>query len=208
MQRFDQLVDVGELRREVPARSRGDPAAERRKLEGLRIVPQRQAVSTELLFERGSERARLNPRGAGLCIDFEHLVHFPEIDRQRSGEAFADIGLDPAAHARPAAVGNCRDPSVVAKVQQRDHVALAGRKRDQVRRISKIAAQRAHQIAIRLSVTVARAFERFGAYERAQRGARLDSGRPQRKPFEPRRFDGFEVVHPEPFWSAASTART
>ena len=62
--RLDEVVDVGVQGRVVAARSRREPAAERRELERLREVPQRQPVRAQLIFERGSVDARLNARRA------------------------------------------------------------------------------------------------------------------------------------------------
>ena len=75
--RLDEVVDVRVERREVAAGARGDPAAERRELEGLREVAQRQAVLGELLLEARAGRAGLDARGARDRVDLEHAVHAP-----------------------------------------------------------------------------------------------------------------------------------
>ena len=49
--RLHEVVHVRVERREVPARARRDPAAERRVLEALRVVAQGEAVRRELLLE-------------------------------------------------------------------------------------------------------------------------------------------------------------
>ena len=49
--RLDEVVDVGVQRGEVAAGAGGDPAAERRVLERLRVVAQRQPVRLQLLLE-------------------------------------------------------------------------------------------------------------------------------------------------------------
>ncbi len=56
--RLDQVVDVGQLGREVPARPGRDPAAERRVLERLREVAQGQPVLGELVLERRDRAPR------------------------------------------------------------------------------------------------------------------------------------------------------
>src|SRR3712207_8556358 len=48
----------------LSAGPRRDPATERRELERLREVAERQAVLAELRLERGAERARLDARRA------------------------------------------------------------------------------------------------------------------------------------------------
>ena len=60
--------------REVPARARGDPAAERRELERLREEAHRQPVLGELLLEPRPGRARLDARRARDRVDLEHAV--------------------------------------------------------------------------------------------------------------------------------------
>ena len=56
---LDEVVDVRELRREVPAGARRDPAAERRELERLREEAHRQAVRAEQLLDAaGRSRPR------------------------------------------------------------------------------------------------------------------------------------------------------
>ena len=56
--RLDEVVDVGHQRREVPARARRDPAAERRVLERLREVAQRVAVLAQLVLEHRARSRR------------------------------------------------------------------------------------------------------------------------------------------------------
>ena len=61
--RLDEVVDVGLQRGEVAARARGDPAAERRELERLREVAQREPVPAQLVLERrtGARRPGCGP---------------------------------------------------------------------------------------------------------------------------------------------------
>ena len=95
--RLDEVVDVGVERREVAARARDDPAAERRVLEALREVAERQAVRLELRFEVGAASAGLDARGAALAIDLEHLVQPLEVD----GDRRRDSCRRPRARRRP-----------------------------------------------------------------------------------------------------------
>ena len=80
-QRFHEVVDVGVERREMPAAARRDPAAERRILEALREMAERQAMRLELRFERGAIGAALDQRGARRLVDLLHLAHLAQVDR-------------------------------------------------------------------------------------------------------------------------------
>ena len=71
-QAFDEIVDMGVERREMAARARRDPAAERRIVKALRKMPQGEAVRLQLSFERRAESAGLDPRGARGRVDLEH----------------------------------------------------------------------------------------------------------------------------------------
>ena len=87
-------------RREVPARARRDPAAERRELERPGKWRSLRPCSRELLLEARAARAGLDPRGARDVVDLEHPVEAPQVDRDRAGVAVPDRGLDPADDAR------------------------------------------------------------------------------------------------------------
>ena len=89
-QRFDEVVDVRVQRREVAARAGGDPAAERRELERLRKMAQREAVRAQLVLERRTEHAGLNARRARAAIDLEHAIETAEIDADRAAVVAAD----------------------------------------------------------------------------------------------------------------------
>ena len=71
---LDEVVDVRRPAREVAARARRDPAAERRELERLRVEAQRQPLRAELLLEPRAGRAGLDPRRARDAVDLEHAV--------------------------------------------------------------------------------------------------------------------------------------
>jgi len=60
--RFDEVVDVRMERGVVAAGTRREPSAERRELERLREVPQRQTVRPQLVFERRPVHACLDAR--------------------------------------------------------------------------------------------------------------------------------------------------
>ena len=67
-----------------PAGAGRDPAAERRVLERLREVAQRQAVLAELRLERRAGRAGLDARRARDLVDLEHAVERAQVDRDRA----------------------------------------------------------------------------------------------------------------------------
>ena len=87
--RLDEVVDVRRPGREVPAGARGDPAAERRELERLRVEAQRQPVLGELLLEPRAGRAGLDARGARDRVDLEHAVERAQVDATRARVAAA-----------------------------------------------------------------------------------------------------------------------
>src|SRR5882672_6474199 len=81
----------------MAARARRDPAAERRELERLREVPEREPVRPELLLERGSEHPRLDAGGARRAIDLEHAVEVREVERDGAAVAPADAAQSSSA---------------------------------------------------------------------------------------------------------------
>ena len=90
---LDLLVDMRRAGGVVAARTRGDPAAERRELERLREVTEREAVRLQLLLERGAEHARLDLRGAGALVDLEHAAEPPEVEADSAHEPVADVAV-------------------------------------------------------------------------------------------------------------------
>ena len=110
--------------REVPARARGDPAAERRELERLRVEAQRQPVRAELLLEPRAGRAGLDPRGARDAVDLEHAIQPPQVDRDDARVPRAQAAVDAADHARAAAERHDRDVALAAPVEHRAQLLL------------------------------------------------------------------------------------
>src|SRR5262249_45832241 len=68
---LDELVDVRVQRREVAARAGGDPAAERRHLEGLREVPEGEPVRAQLVLQGRAQGTGLDQGGPGRAVDLE-----------------------------------------------------------------------------------------------------------------------------------------
>ena len=71
---FDEIVNVRVEGGEVAARAGGDPAAESRELEALRIVPDREPVRFQRRFDRRAADAGLDACGAARLVHFEHAV--------------------------------------------------------------------------------------------------------------------------------------
>ena len=97
---------------EVPGRARGDPAAEGRELEGLRVEAHGQPVGAELLLQARARRAGADARRARDRVDLEHAVQRAEVERHGAVERARDARLDAADDARAAAVGDHGDVRV------------------------------------------------------------------------------------------------
>jgi len=84
----------------MAARASSDPAAERRALETLRKMTKRDSVRLQLRFQRRTECAGLDARGARRLVHFEHAAKLTQVDRHRPlvppGNA---LWLDPADNA-------------------------------------------------------------------------------------------------------------
>src|SRR5690242_4339853 len=116
-----------------------DPAAERRALERLREVTQRQAVGAELVLERGAVHARLDARRPRRAVDVEHLVELAQVDTDRAAVRVADIALHAADDGRPAAVGDRGRARLRAPVEDADHVRLVAWGDDDVGWVGELA---------------------------------------------------------------------
>ena len=129
---LDEVVDVRVIGREVPARVGGDPPAQRRELVGLGVVPELEAVVGEAVLDLRAERAGLNARPAGLLVDREDRVHPAGVQRDDARVPAADVALDAADDAGPAAVGNDRDALLGGPLQQGGDLVLGLGLRDDV----------------------------------------------------------------------------
>ena len=176
---LDQVVDVRVERREVPAGAGGDPAAERRELERLREVPQRQPMLAELVLEPRARRPGLDARGPRHGIDLEHAVERAQVERDSTRVAVAHGRLDTANHARPAAVRDRGRARVRAPFEHGLALALVARERDHVRRVVEAAAEGAHDVAVGLAVGVRGALVQLGRADLGERGRRLEPRRRQ-----------------------------
>ena len=142
-------------RREVAAGAGRDPAAERRELERLREVAQRQPVLAELLLEPRAGRAGLDARRARDRVDLEHAVERAAGRSTTAPRSRPRPRLDAADDARAAAVRDRR--------RARRRRTSRAPPRPRPRRAgsattsggwSKSPAERAHDVAVGLAVGV------------------------------------------------------
>ena len=176
--RLDQVVDVRVERREVTAGAGRDPAAERRELERLREVAQRQAVLAQLVLEPRAGRAGLDPRRARGAIDLEHPVEAPQVDRDRARVAVADARLDAADDAGAAAVGDRRRAALARTTRARAATSASSRGNATTSGTwSKRPRNAAHDVAVGLAVGVRRAVVQLGRADLGERGRRLEPRR-------------------------------
>src|SRR5579864_1987688 len=137
-------------------------------------MAQRVAVRAQLVFERGTQHARLNSRRARRTVDFDHLVELREVDRNAAAVIAVRRRLDAADHARSAAVGRHCHLGAVAPFEDANHVLLVARKGNDVPWIRIMAAERAYDIAKATPVRMARAIVRAARADRRKRIGRLD----------------------------------
>ena len=100
-----------------PPGARGDPAAERRELERLRVEAQRQAVRGELLLEPRAGRAGLDARRARDGVDLEHAVQRAQVDRHRARVRRAGPASTPPTTLVPPPTRHDRDVALAAPVE-------------------------------------------------------------------------------------------
>ena len=140
-------------RGEVPARAGGDPAAERRELEGLRVEAQRQPV-----LGPAAPRARgpLAPapmraaRETGSTSSTRSSA--PRSSATAPSKRARDARLDAADHAGAAAVGDDRDARRPPPTPARASTSrLVARARDEVGGVLVAPAQRAHHVEVGLA---------------------------------------------------------
>ena len=151
--RLDQVVDVGVERREVAAGAGRDPAAERRVLERLREVAQREAVLLQLLLERAGRcappgsarrarpgRPRARGRGARRSSETEGRSPSARLDAADDAGAAAEGDRPP----RPASSTRRAPP------RRRPRLGVG----DEVGRARELAAEAADDVAVGLAERV------------------------------------------------------
>ncbi len=176
---FGQVVDVGVERREVPARgASGKPAAQAGESEGLREMAQRETVRAELIFDRGPQRARLDPCRPTHPVDLEHRTQCTDVHRDRR---LVEARLDTADHRAATTVWDRRNLFSGTPIQHIDNVLFAARPRDQVGHMVEVAQQVAGDVAKSLAARMTRTIYRIGRADPRQRFRRADPGREQRE---------------------------
>ena len=151
---LDEVVDVRRAHGEVAPGAGGDPPAERRELEGLRVEAHRQAVGRELPFEPRPVRARADPRRERDRVDLVQGVERAQVERHSAAETVRDARLDAADDTRAAAVRDHRGVRRGRPLEQCLDLALVARARDKIRDVVVAPAERAHAIEVRLAVSV------------------------------------------------------
>ena len=187
---LDEVVDVRRAGGEVPARARGDPAAERRELEGLREEAHGQAVGAELLLQARARRAGADARRARDRVDLEHAVERAEVERDGAVERARDPRLDAADDARAAAVGDDGDVRARRPLEHGLDLALVARAGDEVGDVLVAPAEAADRVDVGLAEAwqarsrssaeqIARQVRRARDARRGQRGRRAAAPRPR-----------------------------
>ncbi len=146
--RLDQVVDVRVERGEVPPGPGRDPAPQRRVLEGLREVAQRQPVLAQLVLQAGPGRPGLDPCRQRLRIHLQHPVEPPQVHRDE--RPLLQPPLHPADHARPPAEGNDRRPLRLGPGEHQLDLRLVPGKRHQIRRVLELPPKPPHHVPISL----------------------------------------------------------
>ena len=140
----------------MAAGARRDPAAERRILEALREVAQRESVRRELRFERGAEDAALDQRRARGAVDLVHPAHvrrsivtapLKRVSSSRDSTPPHDARLPPPKGVTVAS-------TLAGPVEHGRDVRFVARIGDDVGRIVVVAEQAAHGVGKRLAVGV------------------------------------------------------
>src|SRR5690606_29182879 len=120
-----------------------------------------------------------------------------EIDRHHAAKRGSDRGLDAAAHAGAAAERDGGDLGRAAPVEQRRDLALGLGKRHQIRRLAKVAGDRAHQVAIRAAVAVERALGAIVRADARERARRRDAWCAKLAPIEGGWLAAYDLWQPQ-----------
>ena len=167
-------------RSEVTARAGGDPAAERRELEALRIMTQGEAMRLQRRFDRRPKDAGLNARGAARRVHFEHAVQAPHVEADGACVAVADQRLDAADHRRAGAERHDRNFRSACPVEHSGDVGFGLRQRDEIGCVGEIAGEGAHGIRVGLAVSVQQSFVRISREHVGERSGGRDAGSAER----------------------------
>ena len=176
--RLDEVVDVRVQRGEVAARAGGDPAAERRVLERLREVAQRQAVLAQLVLEA---RARWRRPGCGRRARPRRpraRGRAPAGRSSRAGVASGTRGSTPPTTLVPPPNGIAAAPASAHQSSTARARASSRGSGDHVGRVVEAAAEARARVAVGLAVGVRDALVGVAAADLGQRagGSRRGGG--------------------------------
>jgi hypothetical protein len=161
----------------MPSAAGRDPAAERRKFERLRKMPERQSAGSQLRFERRAKDARLDSGSLGPLVDLQHPVQVTQIHGDH--RAVGNGRRDPADHAGAATPGNHHRTDRIAPVQYRGQFLLAARQRNQIGRVGEIAREDSGAVVERAAVAVQKTLEMVRVYRLREAPRRRHAGREQ-----------------------------
>ena len=105
-QAFDEIVDMRVERREVAARAGGDPAAQGRELEALRVVADGEAVRPSAASSAGPWMPAWMRAARLVAVDLEHAIEAAQVEADDAGIEVADVRLDAADDRGAAAKGD------------------------------------------------------------------------------------------------------
>src|SRR5919204_265639 len=121
-----------------------------------------------------------------------------KIEADGAAVAVADVGFDAAGHARAAPEGNDRDAAVTGPFEDRCHLVLIARKRNEIGCVPVVTAKRAHEVAKRSPVRVARPIVRVRAEGRLERGRWRNAWRAELELLGSGRLPDTDAVDTEP----------
>ncbi len=145
-----ELVDAAVAGRRLSGRARGHVAADRRVLERLREVPEREAAAGEERLRPRAEHARLEGGGERERVGVDEAVHQAQVERDQRREAVPQR-LHSAHHAGAATEGHHRHPLGVAGGEHLLHGVLAGGPHHGVGRARGVAGAEPHEVRIALA---------------------------------------------------------
>src|SRR4051812_20015753 len=165
---LDQVVDVGEAGGEVPGGARGNPAADGRALERLRVEPGGQLVCFQLLFEQWSGGAGTDASCARRGVDLDDAGHGPEVQVDNTGPLITDARLDATDDTRAAGIRDDGDVRIAAPVEDGRDVRLLRRPQHAVDDVIELAADAADDVAVGAADAVCGSVERRRGCDRGE----------------------------------------
>ena len=157
-----------------------DPAAERRELEALRIVADREAVRFQRRLDRRAANAALDARGAARAVHLEHAVEMAHVEADRAGVSVADAGSTPPTTEEPPPNGMTATFAPPAQSSTASMSASLFGRATRVGRVGEVAAKRAHGFGKGLAVGMEEPLVGVLRQHAGERGGRRDAGRAER----------------------------